>query len=205
MFKKIGIIGPGLIGGSIGKFYTGRGRNRNHLQLAKREGACGSVSVDLSKVSNCDIVAVCAPVDVIVEISKRVIPFMKRGSILIDAGSVKSEICRKVGPFAKRYGINFVGCHPMAGSEKSGCINSRKDLFRGTNVLLTPAKGTKKRVLDDVKKFWRATGAECFIVSPAGHDEFIALTSHLPHVISFCFTEMFLRAAREEKKSRPLL
>ncbi|MFH1352508.1 MAG: prephenate dehydrogenase [bacterium] len=208
MFNKIGIVGPGLIGGSIGKFYKAKGkdvvcfgRNKDRLRIAKREGVCGDFSTDLSKAGGCGIVAVCTPVDVITQISKSVIPFMKKGAILIDTGSVKSEICRKVHPFAKRYGIEFVGCHPMAGSEKSGCINSRGDLFRGTNVLLTPVSGTGKGALKKVKKFWSDLGADCSVVRPDKHDEFAALTSHLPHVISFCFTEMFLSYLKKSKIS----
>jgi len=208
MLKRIGIVGPGLIGGSIGKFYTSCGkevicfgRNKNHLQLAKREGVCGEFSIDLSKVNGCGIVVVCTPVDVIVKISKRIIPFMKKGSILIDAGSVKEKICREIHPFAKKHGINFVGCHPMAGSEKSGCINSSDDLFRETNVLLTPGAGTGKDVLKKVKKFWNDLGAYCFIIQPEKHDEVAALTSHLPHVISFCFMEVFLGYLKKNKIS----
>ncbi|MCD6412923.1 MAG: prephenate dehydrogenase [Elusimicrobia bacterium] len=203
--KNLGIVGAGLLGASIGRFYSDKtnvicfGRNANHLRQAKKLAACRSFSTDYRAIKNCDFVVLATPVDVIIKLAGKIVPLMKKDAILTDVGSVKGEICRKIHPLCARYGIKFVGSHPMAGSEKSGCRWSRADLFKKTTVLITPLAGTDKNAVEKVKKFWRRLKANCVLVSPEKHDEFVAITSHLPHIISFSFAGQFLKFASKNR------
>ncbi|PIU18711.1 MAG: hypothetical protein COT16_01350 [Elusimicrobia bacterium CG08_land_8_20_14_0_20_44_26] len=207
--KKIGIVGAGLIGASLAKKLTSSGfevicvgRNRKHLLKARTLGVCSEISTDLSDLSRCDIVVVSTPVDVIIEISKKIIPLMKKGAVITDVGSVKSNICARLSVFAKKCGVSFVGAHPMAGSEKSGCENARSDLFEKSSVFITPVKETNRNALKVVAEMWEKTGASCLITRPARHDRFAAVASHLPHLISFCFMEMFLDFEKKNGKAK---
>jgi len=206
--QKLGIIGAGLIGASIGRFYRKKyqvlciGRNTKKLLFAKKLGCCDEFSIDLKRVSECDLVVIATPVDTIVPIAKRVLPHMKKNAILIDVGSVKGEICKKITPFAGKYGVNFVGCHPMAGSERSGAKFSRKDLFKGTTTIITPEKKTKKDVILKVKNFWKKLGARCVFENPQKHDMILAFTSHLPHLISYSYSQAFLKKFGKDRNVR---
>lgn len=205
--KNLGIVGAGLLGASIGKFYSKKtnvicfGRNAKHLRYAKKVGSCESFSTDYRTIKKCDFVVLATPVDVILKLGEKIIPLMKKNAILIDVGSVKEKICEKLHPLCQRHGIKFVGCHPMAGSEKSGCMWSRENLFEKTNVLITPVTGTNRNAVKKVKNFWRRLGATCFEITPARHDKFVALTSHLPHIISFSFARQFLKFASKNRQT----
>lgn len=209
MKDKIGIVGAGLIGGSIAAHALKKGNEvlcfgRNPLRLKKalRAGICSEVTRDFSRAGECGIVFLATPVDSIIGLGHKIIPFMKKGSCLTDVGSVKAEICAELFPAAKKRGILFCGAHPMAGSEKTGFENASADLFRGSVVFIAKGSNSSSRAAGIVGGFWRGAGAECVSIDPREHDALTSVTSHLPHLIAFCFAESFSRFEKKHSSVR---
>ncbi|MFA6078694.1 MAG: prephenate dehydrogenase/arogenate dehydrogenase family protein [Candidatus Omnitrophota bacterium] len=190
-FNKIAIIGVGLIGGSIGKALrskrlarqvTGVFRRKSSMDRAIGAKAVDSGTLDMKKgVSGADLVIIVTPVSLIPQMAKKCAPFMRKGSILTDAGSVKEFVENEVRKHLPR-GVHFVGAHPMAGSEKTGVGSARGDLFRGAVTIVTKSVATDKGSLKRVKDLWAALGSEVVVMSPMEHDKRVALASHLPHI-----------------------
>ena len=190
-FERIAIIGVGLIGGSVGlaikkkglaKEVVGIFRRRSTLVRALRHGAIDRGTLDLKDgVSGASLVVVATNVGTIAKLAKKALPFMKRGSVLTDAGSVKADIAKEIEA-AIPSGVSFVGAHPMAGSEKAGVEFASDDLFENALVILTKTKNTDKRALDAMARFWRSLGAKVVIMRPDAHDRRVAMISHLPHM-----------------------
>lgn len=189
---KIGIVGLGLIGGSIAKALkrSGRGfiikawdRDRVTLEKALSEKAIDEHSLSLKDgFQDCDVIFLCVPVyamkDILHELSGNIRP----DCILTDAGSTKMDVLDIVNGT----GITnpFVGGHPLAGSEKSGFEASRANLFENAYYCLTPNEKTDKRSLDIIKELVRAMGAIPIEITSYEHDRAAAVISHVPHVIA---------------------
>jgi len=193
LFNKVAIVGVGLIGGSIGlsikkkkiaNSVIGVTRHRATILKAKKMGAIDEGTKDIKKIKDSDLVILGCPVRTIISISERIIPLLKKGAILIDVGSTKKEIVSKIKRSLTE-DIDFIGCHPLAGSEKRGVTNAREDLFKDSLCILTPLRYTKKESLNRIIKLWKNLGAQTLILSPERHDLILSLVSHLPHVISF--------------------
>ena len=164
-FHKITIIGVGLSGGSIGlaakkarvaKEVVGIFRRRSTLRKALKAKAVDWGTLDFQKGTlDADLVIIATPVGSIAAMAKKAMPFMKRGAILTDVGSVKTPIVREVEKILSE-GVTFVGGHPMAGSEKTSVVYARDALFRGSLCILTETRRTEGRALRKVAKFWKA-------------------------------------------------
>jgi len=196
-FKKVAIIGVGLIGGSLGmaiksrrlaELITGVTRHRSTLISAKKHKALDRTTLDLRKaVKDADLVIIATPISRIVKIAKDIFPHLKPGCIVTDVGSVKGVIVREIEKMARirRKEIYFVGGHPMAGSEKSGVSFAKSDLFKNTVCFLTSTPRTDQGALNKVKNLWGKIGAVTEIVSPQKHDRIVAYISHLPHLLAY--------------------
>jgi len=196
-FKKVAIIGVGLIGGSLGmaiksrrlaEVITGVARHRSTLILAKKHNALDRSTLDPCKaVKDADLVIIATPISRIVKIVKDISPHLKPGCIITDVGSVKGVIVREIEKIARirRKEIYFVGGHPMAGSEKAGVSFAKSDLFKNTVCFLTSTPRTDRRALSKVKNLWGKIGAVTEIVSPQKHDRIVAYISHLPHLLAY--------------------
>lgn len=194
--KNIAIIGVGLIGGSLGlalkkiKKYKiiGAGRNLQKLKFAKKCGAVDEIYVDLGKgVKNADIIVFATPVMTYSKIAEEIKPFIKKDAVVFDVGSTKLEV---TGLLTKIFGKNFVGAHPIAGSEKTGVKYARADLFKNTICVLTPVSQTDKKAVKIVKDLMSSIGSRIIQLSPAEHDKFLALTSHLPHITAISLVQL---------------
>ncbi len=196
-FKKVAIIGVGLIGGSLGmaiksrrlaEVITGVTCHRSTLILAKKHNALDRSTLDSCKaVKDADLVIIATPIFRIVKIAKQIVPHLKSGCIVTDVGSVKGVIVREIEKMARirRKEIYFVGGHPMAGSEKSGVSFAKSDLFKNTVCFLTSTPRTDQGALNKVKNLWGKIGAVTEIVSPQKHDRIVAYISHLPHLLAY--------------------
>ena len=196
-FKRVAIIGVGLIGGSLGMAIksrrlagqiTGVTRHRSTLNLAKRHNALDRTTLDSGKaVKDADLVIIATPISRIVKITREIAPYLKRGCIVTDVGSVKGVIVREIEKIARirRKEVYFIGGHPMAGSEKSGVSFAESGLFKNTICFLTVTPQTDQRALDKVKNLWQKIGATTEIVSPQKHDRIVAYISHLPHLLAY--------------------
>lgn len=190
LFNKVVIIGVGLIGGSIGlcikrrklaRQIIGVSRHKKTIRSAIRRGAIDRGSLDISVVSEADLVILATPVNSIIHIGSKISSLVKPGALVTDTGSTKRLVVKKLEDIL----ANFVGAHPLAGSQKQGVINAKHDLFSGCFCVLTPTVKTSKAALSTIKAFWIKLGARVVYLSPARHDRFISYISHLPHIVAF--------------------
>lgn len=190
--NKIAIIGVGLIGGSVGlavkrkklaREIAGVCRHKQSLQRAERKGAIDRGALDYKDaVSGADLVILATPVNQIIKLAKKIIPYLKRGCLVTDAGSTKLEIVRSIEKAYARKHFHFVGAHPLAGSEKKGVIEARADLFEGAICILTRTGKTDSSALKKAAAFWSGIGCRTKVLTAQRHDKVVALISHLPHL-----------------------
>lgn len=190
MFRRITIIGLGLIGGSLAlaikeknlaKELVGVSRRKSTINHAIRNRMVDVATLDLKKgVKDSDLVIISAPVFKIVDIAKQIAPFLKNGAILTDAGSTKKYIVRNIEPIIPK-GVYFVGSHPFAGSEKSGIKSSDRDLFNGAFCIVTKTLNTNPEVLSKIKRFWEKLKMKVAVMGLNEHDKMVSKLSHLPH------------------------
>ena len=194
LFRRITIIGVGLIGGSLGlricqkklaDKVVGVVRRKASLQKVLDSKAVDEVTTDLAEgIGRSEIVVIATPVGSIVEQVKSIVPLVKPGTVITDVGSVKAEIISSVEKTLPK-GIFFVGGHPLAGSEKSGVENARADLFDKTVAILTTTPKTNPRAFRKIRDLWEGLGIEVRVLSPNDHDLILARTSHIPHLTAF--------------------
>lgn len=207
---KLAIIGIGLIGGSLGLalkaklgddiYIAGLSRTEKSMQLAKERGAVDMVSGDLAAVvKDADIIFLSTPVLSIVPMVKKMLPYLKAGAILTDAGSTKQYIwqhVRKILPPS----VYYVAGHPMAGKEKSGVSAADKDLFRHKCYVIVKDTGAPQEVLDKVVELVKLTGANVTTLDIAEHDRCASVISHIPHVTAAALVTL-LNRSRDDKES----
>ncbi len=198
LFRRVAIVGVGLIGGSIGLGITRRGlaqsivgigRQAKTLATAREMGAVQEISLDLATgVAGADLVLVCTPVG---RIAQDVIAASENltDALLSDVGSTKAGIVAAVEarlcPSGKWHrGVRFLGGHPIAGSEQKGIAHARADLFDGRACVLTPTGNTDPADEQKLTEFWTALGARVVKMKPTEHDRALAAISHAPHVVA---------------------
>ncbi|MBU0547713.1 MAG: prephenate dehydrogenase [Candidatus Omnitrophica bacterium] len=190
LFNKAVIIGTGLIGGSLGlalkkqhlvSQIIGLSQHRRNASLAKKTGAIDYVGTSLEVVKGADLIILATPVDTIIDIALRISKKINKDCIVIDVGSTKDAIVSKIS----RVIPNFIGCHPLCGSEKRGVANLQEGMFNSSVCIITPTIKTNQNVLNKVILFWRKLGSRVVILSPKKHDQVLAFTSHLPHAVVF--------------------
>ncbi|MFN3739941.1 MAG: prephenate dehydrogenase [Thermodesulfovibrionales bacterium] len=193
-FNKTSIIGVGLIGASLGlairkkglceKIY-GFGRNERNLLRAKEKGIIDSYSLDLKEVcEDSDLIVLSTPVGVFLEMVKNISPFLKKGSIIIDVGSVKGRLVYEIESLMPE-GVFYIGTHPIAGSDKSGIDDARAELFEGARCIITPTDRTDRNSLERISQLWKNIGCHVELMDPYRHDEIYGAVSHLPHIIAY--------------------
>ncbi|MDD4601820.1 Cyclohexadienyl dehydrogenase [bioreactor metagenome] len=189
---NITIIGLGLIGGSIGlslkeglqsqAILTGWDNNRGVREMSLQRKAVDRVSSSLSDaVKAADIVFLCTPILQMMPIVECIAPVMKQGAILTDVGSTKRFISDKIAQMLP-VGIEYVGGHPMAGSEQSGIVAADKDLFRNKSYILVDCLKTSPAAMFTIHSLITITGALITTMDMEKHDLYAALASHVPHV-----------------------
>lgn len=190
MFNKVVIIGTGLIGGSIGlalkrkhlaNEVIGFSRKKANIVLAKKTGAIDSIGNSLDIVADAGLIILATPVDSIIKIASEISKNIKKDCVVIDVGSTKEIIVAKLS----RIIPGFVGCHPLAGSEKKGIANIQDNIFAGSVCIVTPISKTNKNILHKVMLLWKNLGAKVVVLSAKKHDQILASTSHLPHAVAF--------------------
>ncbi|MDR1474509.1 MAG: prephenate dehydrogenase [Endomicrobium sp.] len=200
---NIGIVGLGQIGGSLGlalKSKTlknlyhiiGIARRKETLKYAFKIGAVDEASLSIESVRNADIVVICTPVDTVVAIYKNLAKIVKKNAVITDVGSVKYQIEHGIKNSSGK--ISFVGSHPMAGKEKNGLMSASPEMFKNAKVVVTAQSGESKKV---VSKMWKDVGAVIVKMSAQKHDDIIAFTSHMPHVIAFALNKVYKNIKKE--------
>lgn len=194
-FKKIAIIGVGLIGGSVGlavkkrrlaRQVTGVFRHLTTMRRALRRKAVDAGFMDMAGgVKDADLIIIGSPVFSIPRLAADAAKHAKRGAIITDVGSTKAYIVDKMERSLKNSKAVFIGSHPMAGSEKAGVEAARADLFESSPCIVTRTARSDLKALAAVAAFWKSVGARVKILTPSEHDRAVALVSHLPHIVAF--------------------
>ena len=194
LFNKVTLIGIGLIGSSIARVIKRDKIARHLVAVAKSKktidtvlklGIADSVTLDSSEaVKDADMVMLCSPLGTYKKIMREIGPNLKRGCILTDVGSVKGCVFEDI-EIEKLLGVNLVPAHPVAGTEYSGPEAGFVELFEGRWCVITPDKTASKESIEKICKLWKAAGSNVEIMDPNHHDQIMAMTSHLPHLISY--------------------
>ena len=194
MFKRLAIIGVGLIGSSIS--HAARraglvgeivGSSATAATRAKAEelGLVTKAYADPAEaVAGADLVMLCTPVGSYGAIAQAIGPQIAPGAIVSDVGSVKAAAVRDIAPHIPS-NAHFIAGHPIAGTEQSGPEAGFAELFDGRWCILTPEERTDAAALARLESFWRALGSDVEIMSPEHHDMVLAITSHVPHLIAY--------------------
>ncbi len=194
LFSRVTLIGIGLIGSSLARAMRAEKlageivvatRREETLKRAIELGLCDRGTLDAGDaVRDADLVIICTPMGSYAEIGKHIAPFLKDGAIITDVGSVKEPVFTTLAPVLPD-NVHLVPGHPVAGTEHSGPDAGFAELFRNRWTLLTPAEGTDQNAVDRVYEFWERTGAMVDVMDAGHHDQVLAITSHLPHLIAY--------------------
>lgn len=219
---EIGFIGFGLIGGSIAR---GLRHNNKHtffqaeqlritvydyhiqkdgdsyhnldLKMALEDQTINSITGDLSSLSSCDIIFLCAPVQKNISYLEQLKPIIKESCMITDVGSVKGNIqscARKLGLLS-----NFIGGHPMAGSEQTGYKSSSDHLLENAYYILTPEPETPENFVEMMTAIIKQIGAIPILLEPKEHDDITAAISHVPHLIAASLVNMVRNRDKDNK------
>ena len=193
MIQNVAIVGVGLIGASLGlglkddseiEKVVGIDRDPHHLQQALDIDAIDERAELESGIAEADLVIVAVPVGSIGEVVDKVLLHTKPGTIITDVGSTKSNLVDSLEDKAAQEDCIYIGGHPMTGSEVSGPIAADKYLFENAIYVLTETKRTDQASLAKLKELVEGLGAQCLILAPQYHDQTVAVTSHLPHLVA---------------------
>lgn len=193
-FRKIAIIGLGLIGSSIAHAsrraglaaeIAGYDVSDDVRARALKIGFCDRIYDRLADcVKDAPLVILCTPVGAYRELARAIAADLSQGAILSDVGSVKGAVIRDVGPQVPPW-VTFVPAHPIAGTEYSGPEAGFATLFDGRWTILTPLGDAEEAGVVTVKRFWEALGSHVDVMNFTHHDLVLAITSHLPHLIAY--------------------
>jgi prephenate dehydrogenase len=191
-----------LLGGSLGMAIRARRltgpvwgfvRRSESLKECQSRGAADVVTTDLrAAVSGAQLIVLCTPVASMLPLAEQFLPFVRKGCVITDVGSVKAQVVEELQPLARRAGAHFVGAHPMAGSELGGVSAAKPDLFCGAACVLTPTRDSSPRAIRLVEALWQGMGAEVLRLSPQKHDRIVSRTSHLPYFTAAAMSRLVL-------------
>ncbi len=203
MIARLCIIGVGLIGGSLARALrqasavgeiVGCSRDAAHLQRAVDLGVIDRFETDAAKaVRGADMVFVAVPLGAMRALFAAIAPVLDDGAVVTDGGSAKGRVVADLIDAVGSTPAWFVPGHPIAGTERSGVEASFAALYRDRRVILTPLAETSAAAVRRVREMWEMAGATVNEMAVAHHDEVLAATSHLPHVLAFALVESLAR------------
>ncbi|MBR9653200.1 prephenate/arogenate dehydrogenase family protein [Thalassovita aquimarina] len=193
VYDRVALIGLGLIASSmfwaikragVAGEVTGFARSQETRDTARRIGLCDRVCDSaIEAVEEADLVVLCVPVGAMGAVTAEIAPHLKQGATVSDVGSVKRSVIEAVRPQIPE-GVNFVGAHPMAGTEHSGPESGFATLFDNRWCLIVP-DGASEEATERLERFWQALGANCERMEVEHHDLVCAVVSHIPHLIAY--------------------
>ncbi len=194
---KIGIVGLGLIGGSLAKsiksrtahLVFGTDTDEETMILARLSGAIDGPLTD-ANLGDCDLLLVAVRPGAAVAWVEAHAPLIGKKAAVVDLCGVKRQVWAALAPLAQAYGFAYIGGHPMAGRERGGFVNASADLFQGAAMILTPDERTGIALLEELKNFFLDIGfAGLTFTDPEEHDRIIAYTSQLAHITSSAYVK----------------
>ena len=191
---NVGVLGLGLIGGSLARAYAKVGHNvfafdadESIFAFAELSGAV-SGCLDESTIGSCELILLSIYADASATWLESHAKYISKNTLVIDCCGIKVGICERCFPLAEKYGFTFVGGHPMAGSHFSGFKYSRSNLFQGAPMVIVPPRYDDPELLQRIKDVLNPCGFKSFSVTTAEeHDKMIAFTSQMPHILSNAF------------------
>ncbi len=198
LFRRVAVIGMGLIGGSLALAMRRHGlagrlvggdHNPDHVAQARALGLVDEASSDLAAaVRDCDLIVLATPVGTFADLAALIAPQCAPGAIVTDVGSVKELVVREVGSRLLP-GVHLVPAHPIAGTEHSGPTAGFAELFEGRWCILTPTADADPEAVARIESLWRQVGSMVEIMTAEHHDRVLAITSHLPHLIAYTIVD----------------
>lgn len=193
--RKLTVIGVGLIGGSLARALraagavdevVGCGRGKANLEKAVELGVIDSYSHDVAEaVQGADMVFVAVPLGAMRDVFGQLNGQLAEGAIVTDGGSAKGSVIADFNAAAFAHKHQFVPGHPIAGTENNGVEASFAELYQNRRVILTPTDAAPAKAVEQVRAMWQVCGADVIDMSVRHHDEVLAATSHLPHMLAF--------------------
>jgi cyclohexadieny/prephenate dehydrogenase len=194
VFQRLALVGVGLIGSSIARIVRREGIAAEIVGADASAAAraeieelklCDRVFADTGNaVAGADCVIICTPIGAYAEVGQAIRRHLAPGTILSDVGSVKQAVIRDIAPLMPD-GVHFIPGHPIAGTEHSGPKAGFAELFQGRWCILTPLPGTDEAAVEKLASLWRRAGSMVEQMEPGHHDQVLAITSHLPHLIAY--------------------
>lgn len=194
---NVGIVGLGLIGGSMAKSIKvrtahtvwGIDLDAETMTLSRLSGAIDG-ALTSENLALCDLVLVAIRPAAAIQWVGDNAKLIRKTAILVDLCGVKRNVCEQLAPIAKANGFAYIGGHPMAGRERGGFVHSSEELFTGASMILTPDQNTDMRMLETLKAFFTDIGfAGLTFSTPEEHDRIIAYTSQLAHLVSSAYVK----------------
>ena len=209
MFKQLGLIGCGLIGGSFSlalkesgvvERVCGFSVTQKTTLMAKELGVIDEIcNSPAQAVKGSDLVLIAVPVQAVESCLKEITPYLQTGCLVMDVGSTKQDIARAAQRCLGENVSQFVPTHPIAGKELSGVAHATKDLFKDRPLILTPLEQTDKALLDQAHGLWTLLGSKVHQMSPQDHDSAFAAVSHLPHLIAFAYMNALVKQPEHDR------
>jgi prephenate dehydrogenase len=203
MIERLAVIGVGLIGGSLARALraaglvgevVGCGRSLENLELALELGVIDAYTQDAgAAVENADMVFIAVPLGAIAGVFDTIRGRLTNQAVVTDGGSVKGSVVADALRVFGRVPPRLVPGHPIAGTERSGVASSFPELYQNRRVILTPVPETDPDAVARVRAMWEAVGSQVTEMSVAHHDEVLAATSHLPHMLAFGLVDALAR------------
>jgi prephenate dehydrogenase len=200
MIETLCIIGVGLIGGSLAKdlrrqgvvkTVVGSSRSEQHLARARELGVIDRFDTDAARaVRDADMVVLAVPLGAMCAVFEKIGPALAPGAVVTDVGSAKVSVIDAARAAFGELPSWLVPGHPIAGNENSGVEAAMHDLYQGRRVILTPTPSTDEQALARVRAMWECVGAEVLTMEPEHHDEVLAATSHLPHMLAYTLVDV---------------
>ncbi len=209
MIRKLAVIGVGLIGGSLAralrkagavKEIAGCGRGRENLEKAVELGVIDSYTHDIGEaVRDADMIFLAVPLGAMREAFSAMKGQLAEDAVITDGGSCKGSVVEDARAVFGGAPASLVPGHPIAGTERNGVEASFAELYENRRVILTPLAETDEQALARVRAMWEACGAEVSTMSVAHHDEVLAATSHLPHMLAFGLVDTLARMKENDE------
>mgnify|MGYP001329200080 FL=1 len=194
MFKKVLIIGCGLIGSSIlrainskklsKKTFVLEKSKKNISKIKKIKSNCKFIKSINREISDVDLVIICTPMSQYKKIIQRLNKSLKAGCLITDVGSTKQNIIKLKNKILNKK-LYWILSHPIAGSEVSGPEYGNKNLFLNKWCIIIKEKKQNSKKINLLKKFWKKIGSKVVLMNPVNHDKIFSITSHLPHLIAY--------------------
>jgi len=210
-WKRITLVGVGLLGGSLGlalrrrrlaQSVVGFVRRAASVRECEDAGAVDLATQDLGlALKGAQVVVLGTPIGQMKRLMEQILPRLRRGTIVTDVGSVKGSVVHDLERLAAKVGAHFIGSHPMAGAEKTGVSAATPDLFVNAVCVVTPTSNSNKTALRKVDLLWRSVGARVVQLTPQAHDDLVSRSSHLPHVVAAELANFVLSPKRPGEQS----